>query len=130
MRRNLGRIVHAVIWALWSMAMPAAMQAQAPAARQAVVETDAGTFIIDLLPEAAPNHVAYFLKLVQDGAYDGTIFHRAVRNGMIQGGDPISRDPAKRSLYGTGGQNAVKAEARAPKMTRGSVAAVLVPGRP
>src|SRR6185312_17045589 len=38
--------------------------------------------------------------------------------------------PAKRALYGTGGQNAVKAEARAPKMTRGSVAAVLVPGRP
>ena len=49
---------------------------------------------------------------------------------MVQGGDPITRDPAKRALYGTGGQNAVKAEARAPKMTRGSVAAVLVPGRP
>src|SRR4030095_1951289 len=43
---------------------------------------------------------------------------------------PLSKDPAKRALYGTGGQNAVKAEARAPKMTRGSVAAVLVPGRP
>jgi peptidyl-prolyl cis-trans isomerase B (cyclophilin B) len=53
-----------------------------------------------------------------------------VRNGMIQGGDPISRDPGKRSLYGTGGLNAVPAEARTPKMTRGSMAAVLVPGRP
>ena len=52
-----------------------------------------------------------------------------VKIGMVQGGDPISKDPAKRSLYGTGGLNAVKAEARAPKMTRGSVAAVLVPGR-
>jgi peptidyl-prolyl cis-trans isomerase B (cyclophilin B) len=49
---------------------------------------------------------------------------------MVQGGDPISKDPSKRSLYGTGGQNAVKAEARAEKLTRGSVAAVLVPGRP
>jgi peptidyl-prolyl cis-trans isomerase B (cyclophilin B) len=49
---------------------------------------------------------------------------------MVQGGDPLSRDPAKRSLYGTGGLNAVKAEARAPTMMRGSVAAVLVPGRP
>ena len=49
---------------------------------------------------------------------------------MVQGGDPLSKDPAKRALYGTGGQNAVKAEARAAKMTRGSVAAVLVPGRP
>ncbi len=49
---------------------------------------------------------------------------------MVQGGDPLTKDPAKRALYGTGGLNAVKAEARAPKMTRGSVAAVLVPGKP
>ena len=48
---------------------------------------------------------------------------------MVQGGDPLTKDPAKRALYGTGGLNAVKAEARAPKMTRGSVAAVLVPGQ-
>ncbi len=89
-----------------------------------------GTFIIDLTPDAAPNHVAYFTKLAQEGAYEGTTFHRVVKYGMVQGGDPISKDPAKRSLYGTGGQNAVKAEARAEKMTRGSVAAVLVPGRP
>ena len=98
--------------------------------RQAVVETSVGTFIIDLTPEAAPNHVAYFTKLAQDGAYEGTTFHRVVKYGMVQGGDPISKDPSKRSLYGTGGQNAIKAEARAEKMTRGSVAAVLVPGRP
>ena len=44
---------------------------------------------------------------------------------MVQGGDPLTKDPAKRAQYGTGGLNAVKAEARAPKMTRGSVAAVL-----
>ena len=83
--------------------------------KQAVVETSLGTFVIDLTPEAAPNHVAYFTKLAQDGAYDGTTFHRVVKYGMVQGGDPISKDPAKRSLYGTGGQNAVKAEARARK---------------
>jgi len=99
-------------------------------AKQAVVETSLGTFVIDLLPEAAPNHVAYFTKLALDGSYEGTTFHRVVKYGMVQGGDPISKDPAKRSLYGTGGQNAVKGEARAEKVTRGSVAAVLVPGRP
>jgi peptidyl-prolyl cis-trans isomerase B (cyclophilin B) len=103
--------------------------AQAPP-KQAVVETSAGTFIIDLTPEAAPGQVDHFMKLAAAGAYDGTTFHRMVTNGMVQGGDPISRDPAKRNLYGTGGLNAVKAEPRAPKMTRGSVAAVLVPGRP
>ena len=98
--------------------------------KQAVVDTSAGTFVIDLTPATAPNQTAYFMKLATEGGYDGTIFHRAVKYGMVQGGDPLSKDPAKRALYGTGGQNAVKAEARAPKMTRGSVAAVLVPGRP
>src|SRR6266478_9768716 len=106
-----------------------ALQAAAPP-KQAVVETAAGTFIIDLEPEAAPNQAAYFMKLAQEGAYDGTVFHRAVKYGMVQGGDPLSKDPSKRALYGTGGQNAVKAEPRAAKMTRGSVAAVLVPGKP
>lgn len=98
--------------------------------QQAVVETSAGTFVIDLLPDLAPNHVAAFIKLAQSGGYEQTTFHRMVKYGMVQGGDPISKDPAKRNLYGTGGQNLVKAEARAPKMTGGSVAAVLVPGRP
>jgi cyclophilin family peptidyl-prolyl cis-trans isomerase len=100
------------------------------ATTQAVVETSLGAFIIDLTPETAPNQAAYFMKLAQGGGYDGTIFHRMLKYGMVQGGDPLSRDPAKRSSYGTGGLNAVKAEARAPTMTGGSVAAVLVPGRP
>jgi cyclophilin family peptidyl-prolyl cis-trans isomerase len=98
--------------------------------KQAVVETSAGTFIVELEPSSAPNQTAYFMKLAAEGAYDGTTFHRVVKYGMVQGGDPLSKDPAKRALYGTGGLNAVKAEARAPKLTRGSVAAVLVPGRP
>ena len=97
--------------------------------KQAVVDTTAGTFIIDLAPDAAPNQTAYFMKLAADGAYDGTTFHRVVKYGMVQGGDPLTNDPSKRALYGTGGLNAVKAEARAPKVTRGSVAAVLVPGK-
>lgn len=108
-------------------AMPAG--AQAPP-KQAVVETAAGTFIIDLTPETAPNQSAYFTKIAQDGGYDGTTFHRLVRNGLVQGGDPLSKDPSKQSAYGTGGLNLVKAETRAPHMTRGSVAAVLIPGRP
>ncbi len=104
--------------------------AQTPRGTQAVVETSAGTFIIDLAPEQAPGQVAHFVGVARSGGYDGTTFHRAVRFGMVQGGDPLSKDPAKRDVYGTGGLNAVKAEARAAKMTRGSVAAVLIPGRP
>lgn len=105
-------------------------QDAASAGKQAVFETSAGTFVVDLDPEAAPDQVAYFMKVAAEGGYDGTTFHRAVKFGMVQGGDPLSKDPGKRDLYGTGGLNMVKAEARAEKMTRGSMAAVLIPGKP
>jgi peptidyl-prolyl cis-trans isomerase B (cyclophilin B) len=94
--------------------------------KQAVVETTAGAFVIDLAPEDAPHQTAYFIKLALEGGYEGTIFHRVVKYGMVQGGDPLSRDPAKRAQYGTGGLNVVQAETRASRMTRGSVAAVTI----
>ena len=118
-----------VALAVWSRGTALAQPAAA-APQQAVIDTTAGTFVVDLDPAAAPNQVAHFIRLAQDGTYDGTVFHRMVRMGMVQGGDPLSKDPAKAAQYGTGGLNAVKAEARAAKMTRGSVAAVMVPGRP
>ena len=99
-------------------------------AKQAVVETSAGTFVIDLRPDLAPNHVGYFIKLARSGAFDRTIFHRVVRLGIIQGGDPLSRDPAKAKLYGTGGLGVLKAEISRERHTRGAVAAVLQPGKP
>jgi peptidyl-prolyl cis-trans isomerase B (cyclophilin B) len=101
-----------------------------PPVKQAVIETTEGTFIMDLTPESAPRQVAYFTKLANDGTYGGTSFHQVVKNGMVLGGDPLSKDPAKRAQYGTGGLNQVKAEERTPKMTAGSMAAVMVPGKP
>jgi peptidyl-prolyl cis-trans isomerase B (cyclophilin B) len=98
--------------------------------KQAVVETSAGTIVIQLLPEAAPNHVGYFMKLAKQGTYAGTVFHRAVKLGIIQGGDPLSKDPAKRALYGSGGLGVLKAEPNPEKHTRGAVSAVLQPGKP
>jgi peptidyl-prolyl cis-trans isomerase B (cyclophilin B) len=98
--------------------------------KQAVIETTAGTIVIDLLPDRAPNHVALFVKTAREGGYDGTIFHRIVRQGIIQGGDPLSKDPAARDRYGTGGLNLLKAEVNPEKHTRGAVSAVLVPNRP
>jgi len=86
--------------------------------------------VIDLLPDFAPDHVAYFIKVVQDGGYNGTAFHRMVKYGVVQGGDPISRDAAKRDAYGTGGLGILKAGPTGEKMTRGAVATVLVPGKP
>ena len=98
--------------------------------KQAVVETARGTFVIQLLPEVAPNHVGYFIAQARQGAYDKTTFHRAMRMGLIQGGDPLSKDPAKRAMYGTGGLGMLAQEFNREPMTRGAVAAVLQPGKP
>lgn len=97
--------------------------------KQAVVETTAGTFVIDLLPGRAPNHVGWFMKLAAEGAYRGTIFHRVIKYGIIQGGDPVSRDPDARARYGTGGLGILRAEINDEPMTAGAVAAVLQPGK-
>ncbi len=98
--------------------------------KQAVVETPKGTFVIQLLPEAAPNHVGLFIAEATKGTYNGTTFHRAVRMGIVQGGDPLSKDPAKRAVYGTGGLGMLEAEFNQEPVARGAVAAVLQPGKP
>ena len=98
--------------------------------KQAVVETSLGTMVFQLLPDAAPNHVAHFITRAREGAYDGTTFHRVITMGIVQGGDPLSKDPAQSARYGTGGLNQLRFEANAEKHTRGAVSAVLVPGRP
>ena len=98
--------------------------------KQAVVNTTAGTIVIDLRPDLAPNHVGYFMKLARDGAFNGTVFHRVIRLAIVQGGDPLSKDPAKTAVYGTGGLGVLKAEFSAERATRGAVAAVLQPNRP
>ncbi len=98
--------------------------------KQAVVETTAGTFIIDLLSDAAPNHVGLFIQSAEQGEYDGTSFHRMVPRGIIQGGDPISKDPDRRDEYGRGGLGLVAAEPSDELHTAGTVSSVGAPGNP
>jgi peptidyl-prolyl cis-trans isomerase B (cyclophilin B) len=98
--------------------------------KQAVVETTAGSFVIDLRADLAPNHVGYFMKLAGEGAYANTTFHRVVRHGIIQGGDPLSKDPAKAAApVGSGGLGMLKAEHSAEPFARGAVGAALRPGQ-
>jgi cyclophilin family peptidyl-prolyl cis-trans isomerase len=97
---------------------------------EAVVETPKGRFAIRLLPEVAPKHAALFVKTAQAGAYDGTTFHRIIAGGIIQGGDPLSKDPGKASLYGTGGLGLLKAELSDRPFVRGTVAAARKPSSP
>jgi peptidyl-prolyl cis-trans isomerase B (cyclophilin B) len=91
-------------------------------AKNVIISTPHGEMEIKFFPEAAPNHVANFLKLAKDGFYDKTIFHRVIPGFMIQGGDPNTRDPDKKGLYGTGGPgHTVKAEFSELKHRRGIV---------
>jgi peptidyl-prolyl cis-trans isomerase B (cyclophilin B) len=104
-------------------------QGEQLAPKQAVLETTAGTIVMDLLTEQAPNHVALFIKTAQSGGYDGTTFFRMIKHGIIQGGDPVTKDPAARAKYGTGGLNLLKPEIGGEKNTRGAVSATQIPGK-
>ena len=68
--------------------------------------TSKGSITLELDGDAAPVTAGNFLDLVQRGAYNGTVFHRVVRDPVpfvVQGGDPSSSDPATpKSQYGTG----------------------------
>jgi len=107
--------------------IPAASGAQP---RQAVIDTTAGTIVLDLLADRAPNHVALFIKTAESGGYDGTTFFRMIKHGIIQGGDPVTKDPAARAKYGSGGLNLLKSEMSDEKQTRGAVSATQIPGKP
>jgi peptidyl-prolyl cis-trans isomerase B (cyclophilin B) len=113
---------------LLALAPPPPVPAPAPpAAQDAVVQTAQGSFVIKLRPDLAPRHVAHFVKTAKAGGYDGTTFHRIIPGGIIQGGDPFSKDPARKAEYGRGGLGLLKAEFSDLPFTRGVVAAVRRP---
>lgn len=109
-------------------APPVPAAASYPAAETlAVVETDLGSFTVRLLPDLAPAHVRHFIKTAKAGGFARTTFHRIIPGGIIQGGDPLSRDPKLAARYGTGGLGLLKAEFSDRPFTRGVVAAVRRP---
>ncbi len=69
---------------------------------EAVFATDKGELVFGFYPEQAPGHVKNFLELAQKGFYDGLAFHRVVRNFMVQGGCPNTRE-GEGGMPGTGG---------------------------
>ena len=77
----------------------------------AVIKTTAGEMVVEFWPDVAPKTVENFKALAQKGFYDGTAFHRIVKGFMIQGGDPLTKDPDAEDSWGTGGPgHKVKAE--------------------
>jgi peptidyl-prolyl cis-trans isomerase B (cyclophilin B) len=67
----------------------------------AVIETKVGKMVVEFFEKDAPKTVENFQKLAGKGFYDGTAFHRIVKGFMIQGGDPLSKDPGNPNV-GTG----------------------------
>jgi peptidyl-prolyl cis-trans isomerase B (cyclophilin B) len=73
------------------------------ASNTVLFETTLGNMSFELLPIVAPKTVNHFKDLVQKGFYDGTAFHRVLKGFVAYGCDPLSKDSAVESKWGTGG---------------------------
>ena len=70
---------------------------------QATLNTNKGDIVIEFFGDKTPNTVANFTKLTKEGFYNGVKFHLIIKGFMIQGGDPLTKDDTKISLWGAGG---------------------------
>jgi cyclophilin family peptidyl-prolyl cis-trans isomerase len=132
--RNISRRLVAVsALAVCLLAAPV-VRAQAPAATEdasqleALIHTSKGDITIRFFAKDAPLHVAHFIETARKGGFDGTTFFRAIGYAIIQGGDPISKDPKKKAQYGTGGLKLLPDEISSHKHYAGAVSAVMIPG--
>lgn len=90
---------------------------------EVVLITNHGEMTLSFLPDKAPKTVRNFLELCKSGFYDGTKFHRVIRNFMIQGGDPLTKDDDKQAMWGTGGSGKnIDAEFNDTRHVRGTLA--------
>jgi len=97
---------------------------------QAVFKTSLGEFVIEFYADKAPEHCRLFATLVKNGFFEKTTFHQMLLGGFVMGGDPQTKDPEKKALYGTGGLNQLKAEFNDTHHVRGTVSAALAQGDP
>ncbi|MDX9893096.1 MAG: peptidylprolyl isomerase [Patescibacteria group bacterium] len=90
---------------------------------KAVIKTNLGNITVEFYNQDAVQTVANFVKLAQAGFYDGTKFHRVIKDFMIQGGDPLSKDDSQKNRWGTGGPGYVfNDEINNHQLVRGSLA--------
>ncbi len=81
------------------------------------------TVVIRLDEKIAPKTSANFVKLCEEGFYDGVAFHRVIPNYIVQSGDPLTKDPKARDRWGTGGPGYTVPAETGGKHVRGAVAA-------
>ncbi|MGP8200580.1 MAG: peptidylprolyl isomerase [Limisphaerales bacterium] len=68
----------------------------------AIIKTSHGEMTVEFWPDVAPKTVENFKALARKGFYGGTCFHRIVKGFMVQGGDPLTKNPAAEGRWGTG----------------------------
>jgi peptidyl-prolyl cis-trans isomerase B (cyclophilin B) len=107
---------------LLSCVLAAAESKRSAADEVAIIQTSEGDMVVQFWSDAAPNTIENFKKLARSGFYNGTIFHRIRKGFMIQGGDPLTKDPAKEEQYGDGGPSyKLKAEFNQHSHQRGVI---------
>ncbi len=77
-----------------------------------VLETNQGAIEIKLMPAVAPKACENFIKLAEKGYYNGIIFHRVIKNFMIQGGDPTGTGMGGDSIWGNPFEDEVSLEVK------------------
>ena len=85
---------------LWLCINQFSKGAQATDNQVVILETNQGTIELKLMPEIAPKACDNFVKLVEKGYYNGIVFHRVIKNFMIQGGDPTGTGMGGESIWG------------------------------
>ncbi len=95
---------------------------KAEAKEVAAIKTSEGEMVIEFWPDVAPKTVENFKTLAKKGFYDGTAFHRIIKGFMIQGGDPLTKDPKAEDHWGEGDPGyKIKAEFNDRKHVRGVI---------
>ncbi len=83
---TIGLLYLTLSTSVFAQAEPASAPKTVTTAPQVLIETSEGSFVLELYPDKAPKTVENFLRYVNEGFYDNTIFHRIIPNFMIQGG--------------------------------------------
>ena len=80
-----------------------------------VLETNQGAIEIKLMPNTAPKACENFIKLIEKSYYNGIIFHRVIKNFMIQGGDPTGTGRGGNSIWGKSFEDEVSPDVKFDK---------------
>ncbi|MBU1164213.1 peptidylprolyl isomerase [Patescibacteria group bacterium] len=90
---------------------------------KATIKTNLGDITVEFYGEDSPKTVGNFVKLAQEGFYNGTKFHRVINGFMIQGGDPLSKENNLKNMWGTGDPGyKFEDEINSHKLVKGSIA--------